>query len=82
MMTKFSALQKAKEEDGLLPDGYWSADHPKCPHCGHVCDIRDNEWWDLYEEGEHEKECPACEGEFTVSTRASYSFSTDNQEDA
>ena len=81
MAEKFAALKKAKEEDGFFPSDYWASDEPKCPHCGHVCHVSDNEWWDLYEEGEHEKECPSCEGKFTVSTRVSYSFSTDEQED-
>ena len=81
-MEKFAALKRAKDEDGELPDGYWGADHPKCPHCGHVCGISENDWWDLYEEGEHEKACPACGGEFAVSTRVSFSFSTDQQEGA
>lgn len=81
MIEKFAALKKAKEEDGALPEGYWGADAPKCPHCGHVCCVSDNDWWDLYEEGEHEKECPVCEGEFTVSTRVSHSFNTDDQDE-
>jgi hypothetical protein len=39
-----------------------------------------NEWWKLYEEGEHEVTCPHCDEDFSVSTRVSYSFSTDNQD--
>lgn len=78
----FAALKRAKQDDPHLPEGYWGADHPKCPHCGHACGISENDWWDLYEEGEHEKECPACEGEFTITTQVSYSFSTDRQEGA
>ena len=54
----------------------------KCPHCGEVCDVGANDWWRLYEEGEHEVSCPHCDGDFSVSTRVSYSFSTDEQEDA
>jgi hypothetical protein len=80
-MSKFAALKVAKREDRYLPDGYWRADQPKCPHCGHVCDLSANDWWSLCEEGEHEVECPQCQGEFTVSTHVSYSFSTDAQED-
>lgn len=53
---------------------------PKCPHCGTESDVSDNEWWKLYEEGEHEVTCPSCDEDFTVSTSVSYSFSTDNQE--
>jgi uncharacterized Zn-finger protein len=53
---------------------------PKCPHCGHVCDVSGNDWWRLYEEGEHEVECPLCDEGFTVSTHVQHSFSTDEQE--
>lgn len=80
MAEKFQALKKAREEDGLLPDGFWGASQPKCPHCGEVCDISDNDWYRLYEEGEHEVDCPHCDGEFTVGTRVSFSFDTCDQE--
>jgi len=53
---------------------------PKCPHCGHVCNVADNDWYHLYEEGEHEVECSLCEVEFTISTHVEHSFSTDEQE--
>jgi len=80
--TPFAALAKAKEDDPYLPDGYWGADQPKCPHCGAVCAISENEWWRLYEEGEHDVSCPHCDGDFSVTARVSYSFSTDKQEGA
>lgn len=80
-MTKFAALKRAKETDPHLPDGFFGADNPKCPHCGCVCDISKTEWWQLYEEGEHEVSCPECDGEFSVTTRVSYSFNTEHQED-
>ena len=80
-MDKFAALKKAKEEDGHMPDGFWRNDNPKCPHCGEVCEISRHDWYELYEEGEHEKECPHCEGEFTISTHVSFSFSTDEQDE-
>ena len=53
---------------------------PKCPHCGKYCDISEYEWYDLYEEGEHEKECPSCDREFSISTHVKYTFNTDEQE--
>jgi uncharacterized Zn-finger protein len=61
---------------------FWGNKQPKCPHCGADCDVNENEWWKLYEEGEHEVTCPHCDGDFTVSTMVSYSFSTDTQEEA
>jgi DNA-directed RNA polymerase subunit RPC12/RpoP len=82
MSERFQALKKAREEERYFPTDFWGASQPKCPHCGKECGISDNEWWRLYEEGEHEVECPHCEGEFTVSTSVSYSFDTSQQEDA
>jgi hypothetical protein len=80
MSEKFQALKKALEEERYFPSDFWGVSHPKCPHCGEVCNVSANEWWKLYEEGEHEVECPHCEGEFTVSTSVSYSFDTSQQE--
>lgn len=81
-MEKFEALKQAKKTNPHLPKGFWGADQPKCPHCGAELDIGENDWWRLYEEGEHEVACPLCDGDFTVTTRVSYSFSTENQEGA
>jgi len=78
---RFAALKKALGADRYLPEGFWRADQPKCPHCGEVCDVSENDWWKLYEEGEHEVSCPHFDEDFTVSTSVSYSFSTDEQED-
>ena len=78
---RFAALKKAKESEKHYPSGYWGNDSPRCPHCGTECSVSDNEWWKLYEEGEHEVCCPHCDEDFSVSTRESHSFSTDEQED-
>lgn len=78
----YAALKRAKEDNPQLPDGYWLSDQPKCPHCGEVCNVSANDWWSLYEEGEHDVTCPHCDGDFTVSTRVSYSFSTEHQPEA
>ena len=60
---------------------FWANKQPKCPHCGAEVDVSDNDLWRIYEEGEHEIDCPSCELAFSVSTSVSYSFSTDAQED-
>lgn len=60
---------------------FWGNDEPRCPHCGQCASVIDNERWKLYEEGEHEVTCPYCGLDFAVSTRVSYSFSTDDQDD-
>ena len=54
---------------------------PKCPHCGDDYNITDNEAWELFDEGDHEVECPACDQAFTVSVIVSHSYSTYEQED-
>jgi len=74
----FAALKR--EPAGSLE--FWGNKQPKCPHCGHEVGISKNDLWRLYEEGEHELECPDCEGAFIVWTRVSYSFDTDSQEGA
>ena len=60
---------------------FWANDEPKCPHCGQESSVIENEWWKICEEGDHEVSCPHCETDFTVTTRVSYTFSTDNQDD-
>lgn len=74
----FKALRNCIDSVDRLD--FWRNDNPKCPHCGESVDIVQHELWNLYEEGEHDVECPHCEGEFVVGTDISYSFSTDEQE--
>jgi hypothetical protein len=70
----FKALKEGDSFD------FFGNKNPKCPHCGVEIAVDANDWWRLYEEGEHEVECPECDESFSVSTRVSYSFSTDSQE--
>lgn len=58
---------------------FFARDEPKCPHCGADCNV--SEHGHLYEEGEHEVTCPHCDEDFSVSTRVSYSFSTEFQDE-
>ena len=67
-------------EAGDSWDFRWNKD-PKCPSCGAEARVSDQEWWHLYEEGEHTVECPICERAFMVSTAVEYRFSTDEQEE-
>lgn len=78
MTDKFAALKSCSDAMERLE--FFSNDNPKCPHCGHECSVSENEWWKLYEEGEHDVTCPSCDDDFSVSTRVSYTFSTDRQE--
>jgi len=81
-MEKFAALKAAKASERHYPSDYCGNNNPRCPHCGTEGDVSENEWWKMYEEGEHDVSCPHCAGDFSVSTRVRYSFSTDEQEDA
>lgn len=72
---KLAALKSGDSYD------FWGLDRPKCPHCGEVYNVDDNEAYELYEDGTHEIHCPDCETQFTVTTNVYYSFSTDEQED-
>lgn len=76
MTGKFAAL-KASEHKAL---DFWGNDDPKCPHCGQSINISQHDLGELYEEGEHTIDCPYCEREFQVTTRVSFSFSTDEQD--
>lgn len=76
--TAFKALRGCPSAGERLI--FWRNKDPRCPHCAESIDIDRHELWRLYEEGEHDMECPHCEGEFVVSTNITYSFSTDEQE--
>ncbi len=76
----FAALRAANEGGVLDRLAFWWCKSPRCPHCGESIDIENHELWRLYEEGEHELECPYCGSEFRVSVEVSYSFSTDDQD--
>jgi hypothetical protein len=77
MTDKFGALKRS-EHPWLIFGGN---SNPMCPHCGEEISAHDHELWQLFEEGEHDIDCPDCELTFTVSTNVSYSFSTDRQEE-
>jgi DNA-directed RNA polymerase subunit RPC12/RpoP len=47
----------------------------RCPSCNYSIDLRDD-FYELYEEGEHEIYCLRCDYEFTVSTMVSYTFTS------
>ncbi|MDX1032815.1 hypothetical protein GOL82_16370 [Sinorhizobium medicae] len=71
---------------GALKNGnslnFWGNRQPICPHCGEEYDIREHEAWELYsEDGPHIVECSSCDMEFSVSSLASWKFSTDEQEE-
>lgn len=61
---------------------FWGNKDPKCPHCGTEFNISKNEAWSLYDDNNrHFVDCPTCEREFSVDTRCSYTFSTDEQDE-
>ena len=44
-----------------------------CPYCGEFNDMN-HDFYELYEDGDHEVECHFCNKSFTVTTYVSYSF--------
>lgn len=74
---KFAALKAARENG--YPIEFWGNDSPKCPHCGFICNIERMDAFHLKEEGIHDLECPECGVEFLVTTRMSFTYSTDQQ---
>ena len=77
-MSEQERLQALNNNDSM---DFWGLDQPRCPHCGETYCISTNGTWRLYEEGEHTVTCDHCDLDFTVSTRVTYSFSTDCQEE-
>lgn len=47
----------------------------RCPACNYHIDPNDD-YFELFEEGENEVSCPECEYDFTVSTHVSHSFTS------
>ena len=74
MTEHLEALTKGPSMD------FWGNDHVKCPHCGDKHEPYALEWFYLYEEDSHDVKCPSCDRDFVVSTRVSYTFSTDEQD--
>jgi DNA-directed RNA polymerase subunit RPC12/RpoP len=52
----------------------------RCPACGETDRVEDFEDGDLYEEGEHEVTCHACDHDYTVSTMVQYTFTSPARE--
>ncbi|MBR1738310.1 MAG: hypothetical protein IJ736_15110 [Firmicutes bacterium] len=67
----------ANAEEGETFDT-WSDEFVICPHCGYA---DPTEWGfedfpEIYEDGEHEVECPECEKKFVLETHISYFYKT------
>lgn len=57
----------------------WSDDYVICPYCGEALrtDFGYEDFPEIYEEGSHSLECPACGKNFTLNTSVSYSWETE-----
>ena len=76
MVERLAALRKSQ------PFEFFGNKQPICPHCGSNFDITANEAWHLFSEDEtHDVECNRCEMDFLVSSRASWTFDTEEQDD-
>lgn len=76
MTARLEALHAAKSDLDFCGNK-----HPKCPHCGRDFIISENDAYQLYEEGEHEVQCGGCDLDFNITSRATWSFDTDSQDD-
>lgn len=68
-----------KESDFNTKIEYSLNKAPKCPHCDTDIDMSDEDFCELYNEGEHDISCPDCGKQIMVVTTVKYLFSTDNQ---
>jgi hypothetical protein len=75
-MKPLNALKTGDRWDFVL------SEQPRCPHCGDLYDIHENEAWSLYDMQRDSNDviCMGCDLLFTVKTEATYSFSTDEQD--
>lgn len=71
-------LKALKERDS---DEFYMNDDVRCPHCGNCISPVDHDMHWLYEEGEHEIECPYCELSMKVQVEVKWSFTTESQPD-
>ena len=57
----------------------WSDDYVICPYCGYAMETNVNyeDLSEIYEEGDHDVECPECEKCFRLTTSVSYSWETE-----
>ena len=56
---------------------YIAQDGPRCPHCGTLQEIEDDQ--SLYHEGETKLTCMDCDKDFDVSVRVTFHYNTDKQ---
>ena len=79
--TKEEALEKIQQNiKDAEPDetvDTWSDDYMICPYCGCAMEMLSyDETPEMYEEGDHDVECPECERYFRLETSVSYSWET------
>ena len=52
----------------------------KCNHCKEEIDIGQNEFYQLYEEGAHEVDCPFCEKQIYINSIVNYTFEVTDED--
>jgi hypothetical protein len=76
MVEKLEALRKGHWTD------FFSNRNPICPHCEAPYNIEENEAYELYDHSRtHRVECPSCDLVYIVTSRAEWTFSTDEQDE-
>jgi len=59
---------------------YSDNNNPICPYCDSIIDVQKNELWQLYTEDIHFIQCPSCNSQLMVTPKATWTFSTDDQD--
>lgn len=79
---KAEELERVQErvraaEPDETPDT-WSSDYVICPYCGEAMDtnVGYEDFPEIYEDGDHQVECPECGKVFTLETSVSYTWET------
>lgn len=74
--TDFDEFYEEAEEDEEFDTS--STEFVICPHCGYAIptDLGYEDFPEIYEEGEHELDCPECEKKLILETQISYFYET------
>lgn len=84
--TKLKALEETqaniREAEPDEDVDTWSEDYVICPYCGEALETNVGypDFPEIYEDGDHELECPECGKTFILNTIVSYSWETSKKD--
>lgn len=71
------SVGKERKGGGVNERGEFSHnDKLRCLKCGYIWDVGEHDTWEygIYEDGDHEIDCPECYFEFKINTHVRYLF--------